>query len=120
MKTFWRDWAGHLLAGFALAIWFLPGLELFSTRYGLGVMLAGTSERPFAYRVLTPILVRAAEVFYGSPIPAFLFVALSVVSFAYRACSCANDSSKKNLERLRKLSLISLATGLAGYAASLI
>ena len=74
MKTFWRDWAGHLLAGFALAIWFLPGLELFSTRYGLGVMLAGTSERPFAYRVLTPILVRAAEVFYGSPIPAFLFV----------------------------------------------
>ena len=59
---------------------------------------------------------------FGLPltIPAILFVALSVVSFAYMACSCANDSSKKNLERLRKLSLISLATGLAGYAASLI
>ncbi len=47
-------------------------------------------------------------------------VSLTSLAFAFMAFSAYRDSSKENLKALRKASLISLAIGLLGYAASLI
>ena len=72
------------------------------------------------YLALVPL--SALPFAYGLPAspPPLLLVAISALSFACMAYSCAKDSGKKNLGRLRRLSLLALAIGLAGFAASLI
>ena len=72
------------------------------------------------YLLLVPLCLLPFA--YGLPptLPSGVLVGLTALLFAYMALSCANDAGKKNLTRLRKLSLAALAVGLLGYAASLI
>lgn len=72
------------------------------------------------YAVL--VLISLLPFAFGLPanLPSLVLVAISAIAFAYMAYSCTKDHGKRNLERLRKWSLLFLGIGLLGYAASLI
>lgn len=72
------------------------------------------------YALLVPLSLLPFACGLPVNIIAVSLVLLSAFSFAYMAYSCATDSGKENLSRLRKASLLSLTVGLAGYAATLI
>jgi geranylgeranylglycerol-phosphate geranylgeranyltransferase len=71
------------------------------------LLLVPISFLPFAYSLRANILSLG-------------LVAVTALSFAFMAQKAAADQSKESLISLRKASLLALAVGLAGYAASLL
>ena len=86
--------------------------------------LIGVRKSAYAAAACYSLLVPASFIpfAYGMPVnlPALGFTALAAFSFASIAVFAAKDHGKESLAAARKASLLSLALGLVGYAASLL
>jgi 4-hydroxybenzoate polyprenyltransferase len=72
------------------------------------------------YSLLIPLSFLPFSLGLHATLLSLSLVALTSLSFAFMAFSAYSDSSKENLKALRAASLLALAVGLLGYAASLL